>query len=757
MRIRTAVRICLLLALLLGVLVPAADAASRRRRRGGSETRAEDYKAYELLNRGKELLELDQEERAEKMLLSIPQMFPDSKIRFDAHAVLGRHFLDKRKLELAIKQFRLLEDSEDAEHRAEALYRTGICYYHLNNFDKAFMALRKVTNLYPWSVYANQAYYYIGQCHFRLGRWSKAVKALELVGTSVPMEGERRTLAEAGQRFFVKIHDKDLVVLQTLGQTLEVELATQSGDVETVTLSQLGQDGEHYLGSIPVAPGKAAKDDGALQIVGPDAVEMRYVDANTADGVRNTKVINTVHFVSTASIGFTDGAYREYARGVFGDAESYMRVKDLDRDLTDNPDTIEARVVVRYKVEEEEDLSRRGIDLDLPEEEWRERDVVAVTLTETGPHTGIFVGGITPRVIQSEDEALQGDEMLACMPGDRATLEYLDELHLGGDEARLVEYDAKVLVGRIPEPAVQDYIVNDPNVRARKNLIEARIFLKLAGIFKEVGLVDQAREKADRGLERVEEVIRANLEASLEREVVEGAFSAKWDLLIVQGRLQEAIRVCYTLIRLFPESTLVDKALYKIGQARLDAGDDDGAIRIFAEVLRLPQSELKAEAQYRIAEALEAKAIRDARHRSRTPDLSRAMLAYKKCADLYPDSPFAAESLDAIATYYIETKDFARAVRLMEQVFQDYPDAGFLDRMLYKWIIASYRMGDFTTALEKCELFLAQHTGSSLAPKVRRFKPIIAKKAGVSGGSEEGAGDDAAGDDDGGDGADSEQ
>ena len=104
------------------------------------------------------------------------------------------------------------------------------------------------------------------------------------------------------------------------------------------------------------------------------------------------------------------------------------------------------------------------------------------------------------------------------------------------------------------------------------------------------------------------------------------------------------------------------------------------------------------------------------------------MVAYKKVADAYPDSEFAGSALDKIANYYISTKDYDRAIGLMERVFQDYPDAKFLDAMLYKWEVAAYRKGDYATARAKAEQLLSDYPNSKLAEKVRKDLEMINKK-----------------------------
>ena len=173
-----------------------------------------------------------------------------------------------------------------------------------------------------------------------------------------------------------------------------------------------------------------------------------------------------------------------------------------------------------------------------------------------------------------------------------------------------------------------------------------------------------------------------------------------------------------------------DKALLKIGQAKAEGDNPGEAIGIFASITQLPKSALKAEAQFYIGDTLEKIATREAEARNTPPSLSQAMNAYKACAEQYPNSPFAGDSLDRIANYYINAKDYARAIELMERVTQDYPDAGFLDKMLLKWVIASYRMNDLTTAKAKAEQLLSEYPNSKSSEKARTFLDTIDKKLG---------------------------
>jgi TolA-binding protein len=729
--------VAVLLAALPSALRAQEDAGSRKPPAAASSEEAKtDYKANDLLNKGLELLEQpQQEERAIKLLQSIPQLFPKSKIRFKSHLVLGQHYIKKRNFELAVKQFEQLNASENPDEQAEGLYRLGMSHFFLNQYDKSFMALRKVTNQFPWSVFANEAYYYIGQCHFKLNRWANAAEALEMVGTSVPLNAEGETYAEAGQRLFLKIHDKDLVVLLKSADKLKVRVAAKSGDQEETVCEPLGRSGEYFIGSVQTQPGSPKPGDGVLQIIGGDSVAVDYDDENTQENKRNVKRLANVKMVSSASLGFTDGAYKDYTKGVFGDSEAFVRLKDLDRDTTDQPDEVVVRVWSQYVDKKEQELDK-GVVLGEAEAEVKQRDTLELKLVETGPHTGIFTGSSKVVLVKDDREVVRGDPVLSAMQGDDLVASYYDESSLGGSGARELKASARVLSGRIADVVNQVRVLTDLDMKARKDLIEAKIFLKLGQIFKDVGLIAKAGEKADMGLARVNEVVRTSMKASLSREVVEEAYSVQWELLLVQDKLREAIAVCRTLTERFPDSTLVDKALLKIGQAKMAGKDYDGAVQVFTGILHLPKSAMKAEAQYDIAQIEELRAVAAAANSERPPGLSGAMMAYKKVADAYPDSPFAGEALDKIANYYIQVKDFDRAMELMQQVFQDYEDAPFLDKMLLKWVIAAYRAGKYVLAKEKLDELLNRYPNSAPAEKAREFAPVIEKK--LAGGGKEG-------------------
>ena len=721
---------------------------SKKKRETSPDAQME-YNAQFMLNKGIEYLEAKQDERGIKMISQVGQQYPESKAAVKADLVLGNYYIEKKQYDLAIKRLLKTAESEDPEIQAESLYKAGICYYNQNQYNQAFMSLRQVVNKFPGSVYANEACYYIGLCHFSLNRWTQAVEALEKVGTSVPPEESgtmpgREAYAEAGQRLYVKVYDEDLVVFfnEDENRQLTVSLSNTNGDKEQITMEPLGKEGATFIGSIPTVPGEPKPNDSVLQTKGGDVVTVTYLDTQTGEGERNKDIIAKINLVSTATVGFTNGDFQDYAYGVFADQDFFMRVRDLDMDKTPEKDRVKVKVTSLYKEQKEEDPGA-GVDLDNEEPEFKIRDEREYELVETEPRSGVFVG-VAKTYLENPDLELldssapvDGDAPLRVQRDDILTIEYLDEVHIAGTNDPVTRLQkATLLTGEVKDVNIEHLVVKDLDLRARKNLVEAKMLLQLGQIFKEVGLLEYANNKAAEGVEKIDDLLKINAEASLERSVLEDAFNIKWELLIVQNKIQEAINVCSTLIKMFPDSSLVDRALMKIAEVKIQEGSErsiNEGLNIYRGILQLPKSDLKAEAQYRIAEVKDTEARKktkemQAKQPTYRPNYSNVMLEYKKCSDNYPDSPFAGQALEKIADFYIETEDFPRVIEMMEQVFRDYPDADFLHNMLYKWAIAAYKLNRFEVANEKCEQLMSEYPNSISARKAQQIKQMIQKR-----------------------------
>ncbi len=723
--------------------------AQRERAARNQREAAGSFQANRLLQKGKDLLNAGENTRGVRMLETVIEQYPDSFERYKAYLALGKHYLDKHREAEAITHFSRLDELKRADEELtgeqlnlylEGLYMTGIAYYRTKQYGAAFPVLRKITRSYPNTVWANQSFYYIGMCHFEQENWNKAVEALQLVGTFVDTDNANVEFMEAGQRMYVKVQDTDLPILIRLGQTINVNIETSAGDRESITCVPLGRDGETVIGSIPTEIGQASDEqvgDTILQVRGGDTISATYMDENTEKGEHNVPRLSETRVVSTGSVRYTLGTNEGQAAAAFIGQPLFVAVHDADLDTSPNADSAKVTLVSRYK--EREDADDLGADIDLDsllagaadEEKWTIRDKVTIRLAETGEapvHTGEFIGEVELTASPGNDAADQTDDRLECMIDDQILAQYTDELHLGGDHSETRSAKIQVVGEFDNSPRPTQNVVPDAMVKARKNLVEGAAFLELTKIFRDMGLMEGAAEKGDQGIERLDEVIK--LSESIPKSLIETAYQRKWQTQMAVGNYAAALNTCQTFNQLFPDSPLVDEALMEVANIRMENGDYPAAMQVFRRILELENSQVKAEALFRIGECTEA-LNRDAEDDNKA--MSAAMPIYKRCSTSYPDSEYAGPALAKQVDYYFKRADFVQANELLEQVFLDYPDADFLDSMLIKWVLVAYRMGDFQKAYDKAQQLVFEYPDSAYAQKAKEFLPRLKAKVGSTG------------------------
>jgi len=730
-------RIVMPAALVAGLLLAGATARAQRRAAQDTKTRRSkgDYAAYKLLKRGQELLEAAEEDRGVKMLQTIIEQHPRSHIRFQVYLTLGKHYLEAREHAQAIDYLRNLRRLErgnekltgkDRDMYLEGLYLTGVSHYQMRQYSAAFSVLRRITNNYSDTLWANQAYYYIGMSHFAQSHWNKAIGALNQVGAFIDPDSPTLAYAEAGHRFYVKIIDGDLPVLERLGRKVTAIVQAASGDKETITCLPGAGRKDVFVGSVPTRVGPAKVGDGTLQVIGGDKITVRYLDDNTKEGKKDIPRVKTVEVVSTGGITFTLGTYESLAPAAYLGQPLFLRLWDLDLDKTGDRDTATIRLVSLYKPDDEAEPDQAApamtVDVDklLAEDKDEERlivrDEVTLKLSEVGKlpvRKGIFLGSVPVKRLAEGARISKTDAILTADIGDEIVATYVDECHIGGKSP--VEVTAKLMVaGEIDSaPRAAQDVVPDALIKARKQLVEAEAFLELARIFKSMGLMEGARGKAAEGLDRVQDVIRVR--SGVPARLKEQAFQLKWNLHLAEDQFSRAMGTCRTFNRLYPESPLVDHALMGIGQALLKKKDYEGATKVFRQVVRMPNSHAKARAQFMIAEAIE-----------RTADKAeKAIQEYMTCAKRYPHSEHAGPALEKVVNYHIKTGALTEADDLLEQIFVDYRDEDFLDGMLLKWVKVSYDAGNYAKALAKCNQLISEYPGNPNAAKAEAILPKI--------------------------------
>jgi len=729
-----------------------------------------DREAKHLYDKAVELMEYKQYERGLAMLNTVVRDNQGTLLAHMAHMAMGRHFLEQRDTKEALGHFMLLarllapvpgekqsEEVEELYH--ESLFQAGFSQYQSGQYAAGFPLFRQLTEVAGRTKWANMAYFYIGMSHYNLKNWNKAIDSLSLVGTEVEEAsgeaGDELGRIEIGQRFYSKIEDADIPIMRKLGVAITAEVKVSSGDSEVITGVAVPGKPNEMLASAPSILGDPKPGDGVLQMVGGDTLTVTYTDESTLDGRKGVKRTGQVRAVSTGTVGFFLGDFSTPAYVAYPGQPQVVMLRDADLDKSPQAETVSLTVTSRYKVEAKQAAeSEEMLDIfaleDEEKEVWKDRDSVTVQLVETGEgaqiRSGAFAGKIQLAPIAEGTEPNATDGFLSCDELDELVIRYTDAVHLYGDEPR--DSEAKIKVsGSVNSGVTADqYVVFEELLKARKSSVEAEALVGLGDIYKDMGLDQRAAMRAKEALDKVDPIIVNR--AKLPGDLVEQAFKLKWEGELLKDDFDAATATCLAFNRLYPESVLADQALMTLGRSLTDGGEFEKAVDVYGRVLQLENPISGAEAQFRIGEALQkqAEAITEASDEANSKwgkaglskatalqnRMSAAIQAYRKTYETYPESSFAAEALGRVVRHYVDTEDFAQAADLLESVFNDYPDAAFLDEMLLLWANVGFRMGDTETAKAKLQQLIFDYPSSQhVAEAQKKLAGLEAEKPSV--------------------------
>jgi TolA-binding protein len=714
-----------------------------------------DPQAKHLFDKAMELMDYKQHERGLAMLNSIVRDNQGNILAHRAHMAMGKHFLDQRNTADALNHFMLLtrvlapvpgeEQTEDEiALYQESLFQSGLTQYTAGQYAAAFPMFRRLTEVAGKTTWANQAYFYIGMSHYHMGNWNKAIDSLSLVGTEVAdTAADDLGRIEIGQRFYAKIVDADVPVMRKLNQPVQATVRVSSGDVEIITGVPVPGKSDEMLASAPTALGTPKPNDGVLQMVGGDTLEVTYLDDSTLDGQKGVPRTGKVRAVSTGTVGFYLGDNSTPAYIAYPGQPQVVMLRDADLDTSPGAESITLTVKSLFKTEAKEATeSDELLDIfaleDDESEKWIERDSISVTLTEIGDgpeiRTGVFLGKIPLAPLTEGVEPTTNDNILHTAELDELSISYSDKVHLYGDETRETEARIKVSGSVNSGVTADQYVVFEELLKARKGSVEAEALVGLGSIYKDMGLDLRASERANEALDKIDPIIVNR--AKLPGDLVEQAFKLKWESELLKNDFASAMATCLAFNRLYPESVLADQALMTLGRSLADRGEYKQAVDVYGRVLELENPISAAEAQFRIGEVLtkEAEDLTAAadEHNSKwgkaglnaatalQTRMAPAINAYQKTYQTYPESSFAAEALGRVVRHYVETDSFAQAAGLLESVFAEYPDAAFLDEMLLLWANVAFRMDDTATARAKLQQLLFDYPTSQYVAEARK-------------------------------------
>jgi len=469
-----------------------------------------------------------------------------------------------------------------------------------------------------------------------------------------------------------------------------------------------------------------------LDLNGADTITVEYTDLHgeKEDGSMRK---DTLQVASDANIFCVGQDLSSTISAVILGDEVRVKVVDPDVDMTNNPDTVQVMVSTipkaatpaEPKIEEaakeevaaskdkdkDKDDMTLSVQLFAPEDaEAKMPDLVpkdaanfALTLKETGPHTGEFIGSFCTIAKADSPEA-----KLGISPERLIYVAYADKRTAGHPGEWVAATQTEVVAGS--KGAHEVIEMQDSQLDRRSELEKGVALGKLARIYQDLGLKVDARRAFDEALKVVKVVVDAEHGSPLGEE----ATYQMWDLYFASGDETAAAEACSKLIAAFPNSPLADDALLIMGKA--EKKNPHAAMSHFNRlVTQYPDSDLAPEAQFLFAELKSKVGAFD-------------VAAYEQCANKYPDSNFAAQSLLRLSEYYVENKDFARARDYLERVTLDFPDFNGLDKVTYMRGICAYRTGDVQLAYTLMHETIEKYPGTTSARSASRVVELLAKK-----------------------------
>ena len=305
---------------------------------------------------------------------------------------IGETFMEQKVYDQAEAAFERLAGSREREVVIRAEFLRGVLANRRGDRDEARAIFRSVLERVPNLELANQALFQLSEVY---GAEQRFVDQLELLRTIGRLGRTSKRFHTPGEPLSIVVQDSDLGVSRGHNRIPVRVITEPGGDEETIYLISGGAGKGLFRADLETRLGTATKGDRLLQLTGKDVIRVDYPpefkkefkdtplpDTEiriAADGkleISSSKIIDEdEESFSKALENEANPEIEDQRKGIARPKNQvkpgnlvYLRVKDADRDLTDQKD----KFVVRL-------ASTSG-------------DQVSITLTETGAHTGIFEG-----------------------------------------------------------------------------------------------------------------------------------------------------------------------------------------------------------------------------------------------------------------------------------------------------------------------------------------------------------------------------
>lgn len=348
---------------------------------------------------------------------TVVNRYPGTPQATEAEFGIGETFMSQKVYDQAELVFEKLARSAEVDVVVRAEFLRGVLAFRRGDRDEARDIFRAVLERVPNVELANQALFNLAEVY---GAEEKYIAQLNLLRTVGRLGRASKRRHVPGLPLSIVVHDSDLGISRGHNR-IPVRVTTlPGGDSETVYLTGAGAGKGLFRADIDTRLGQASVDDGVLQLTGNDTIRCDYPEQFKAE-FRNVplsdveiRVASDARFevASSPILDQTEATFSQKLQDEVNEENAdnrrsqvrpsdqikpgnivHLRVKDPDRDLTNEPDTI----VVKLTADS--------------------GDQVQVKLMESGPHTGIFEGtaktGELPAGALATDTAIDHSPLMA--------------------------------------------------------------------------------------------------------------------------------------------------------------------------------------------------------------------------------------------------------------------------------------------------------------------------------------------------------
>ncbi|MHC4356869.1 MAG: tetratricopeptide repeat protein, partial [Planctomycetota bacterium] len=377
----------------------------------------DDVKARVQLLLAKNFAKARRYDLARSEYTTVINRYPDTAQTLEAEFGVGETFMAQKVYDQAELVFEELANRRQTDVIVRAEFLRGVLAYRRGDRDEARDIFRTVLERVPDIDLANQALFHLSEVY---GDQERYIDQLNLLRTVGRLGRRSKRWHAPGVALSIVVQDSDLGISRGHNRIPVIVTTQPGGDSEQIYLVSGGAGKGLFRADLETQLGQVRQNDRVLQLSGTDVLRCDYPDEFKQEFRRVPLSDVDIHIAADAAFdvagskivdeedeGFSKRLERETAEeeedlrvSQLRPADQikpgnliYMRVKDADRDLSDQGD----QVVVKLTAES--------------------GDEVQVALIETGPHTGIFEGtartGELPAGALATDAAIEHGPLMA--------------------------------------------------------------------------------------------------------------------------------------------------------------------------------------------------------------------------------------------------------------------------------------------------------------------------------------------------------